>query len=310
MYGVIYCITNLLNGMKYVGQTINLKRRIEHHKRENLYVDKAIKKYGFENFAVEVLDECENREQLNEREKFWILKFDCKKPRGYNLTDGGEGIIRYPHTNETKAKIALKHLGKKQTKEANAKNSEAHRGEKHPFFGKHRQAKTCAKISAKKRGETPYKNLRDLITKHQLSYASLAKKLGLKPSTISYKMLGKSNFTKKDIAKLVEIFCLPAEYLMERDESLPIVNMVEQYSLEHFSKIAIAEREETHFKNLLAEIDKHLFTYVSLAKLLNLSPTTISRKMRGQKNFTAKDIEKLVEIFGLSAEYLMKRAEE
>ena len=58
--GVIYLITNLLNGKKYVGQTIQrLNIRMNHHRRGgDLYIDRAIRKYGRENFKVEVLEEC------------------------------------------------------------------------------------------------------------------------------------------------------------------------------------------------------------------------------------------------------------
>lgn len=214
---MIYCITCLLNQMKYVGQTNNLKRRIEHHKHENLYVDKAIKKYGWETFTVEVLEECDSREKLNEREKFWITYFNCKHPNGYNLTDGGKGIIRYSHTPETCKKLSASKLGdknpnfgKKASKETSAKLSASRKGKK-------RSQKCCSNISAGKRGKTSYKNLIAEITKYQFSYASLAKLMGLKASTISHKMLGKRNFTERDKAKLVEIFNKPAEYLMARD---------------------------------------------------------------------------------------------
>ncbi|MBR0261502.1 MAG: hypothetical protein IJQ85_06870 [Selenomonadaceae bacterium] len=37
--------------------------------------------------------------------------------------------------------------------------------------------------------------------------------------------------------------------------------------------------------------------------------SNLSRKMRGKIKFTAKDIAKLVEIFGKPAEYLMARAD-
>ena len=38
------------------------------------YFNGAIKKHGWENFSIEVLEECESREKLDEREKF----LDCK----------------------------------------------------------------------------------------------------------------------------------------------------------------------------------------------------------------------------------------
>ena len=88
---VIYVITNLINNMKYVGQTrTKLKKRIAHHKKHNAhYLGNAIKHYGWENFKVDILEECRTPEELNKCEIFWIEKLNCKFPNGYNLTDGG-----------------------------------------------------------------------------------------------------------------------------------------------------------------------------------------------------------------------------
>lgn len=85
---LIYKITNKLNGMAYVGRTIkSLDERMTGH-RYNLrhsLIDEAIREYGIENFTVEVLETCKTVAELKEREIFYIHKFDCKFPKGYNL---------------------------------------------------------------------------------------------------------------------------------------------------------------------------------------------------------------------------------
>ncbi|MBE8952068.1 MAG: helix-turn-helix transcriptional regulator [Quinella sp. 1Q7] len=105
-------------------------------------------------------------------------------------------------------------------------------------------------------------------------------------------MRGACRFTAKDVAKLVAIFDLPAEYLMERDDGLPIM---------------LSKRGETSYKNLSDEMEKRQLSYKELAKLIDLSSGSVSFKMCGKINFTARDIAKLVEIFDLPAEYLMMR---
>ena len=70
---------------------------------------------------------------------------------------------------------------------------------------------------------------------------------------------------------------------------------------------SLLKRGESPYKNLLAEMDKRNFSYASLAKLLGLCHQTVSDKMRGKQNFTASQIDKLVEIFGKPAEYLIAR---
>ena len=92
MYGVIYKITNKFNCKDYIGQTVQtLKERFKQHTKADSVIGHAIRKYGRKNFTIEVIEECETREQLNEREIFWIAFFNCKVPNGYNYTDGGQG---------------------------------------------------------------------------------------------------------------------------------------------------------------------------------------------------------------------------
>lgn len=107
VYGVIYVITNLLTGMKYVGQTTrSLKERFGEHMKAKTHLGNAIRHYGVENFTVEIIEECETLDQLNEREIFWIAKLNTKHPHGYNMTDGGEGATGL--TEESLAKLRRK----------------------------------------------------------------------------------------------------------------------------------------------------------------------------------------------------------
>ena len=92
----IYKLTNVINGMGYVGATKNFKRRMgEHHwnygdkRKIRTLVDKAIREYGWENFTVEILEVCD-AEVAPERESHWIKELNTLEPNGYNCTNGGE----------------------------------------------------------------------------------------------------------------------------------------------------------------------------------------------------------------------------
>ena len=98
--------------------------------------------------------------------------------------------------------------GKKRSDETKAKISATHKGE---IFSEER----CKNISVARRSKILFKNLSDTINEQNLSYRKLAKILNLSHSSISMKMTGKRKFTDKDIAKLVEFFGKPAEYLMK-----------------------------------------------------------------------------------------------
>ena len=87
----IYAITHRESGKKYVGQSINIDRRLYIHSLGNseVIISRAIKRYGFDAFDVEILEEC-CREQLGQRERHWIQHLNSLSPNGYNLTSGGE----------------------------------------------------------------------------------------------------------------------------------------------------------------------------------------------------------------------------
>lgn len=80
----IYKITNKLNGKSYIGQSIHCNQRIEEHCRgKKQFIDETIQLEGKENFDFELLEECE-KDQLNEREDYYIAKYNTMFPSGYN----------------------------------------------------------------------------------------------------------------------------------------------------------------------------------------------------------------------------------
>lgn len=99
----VYTITNLIDGKIYVGYSNNLKHRIETHlsnfklnNHKNNYLLNAVNKYGWENFTLEVLEECEER-FLTALEHYWATILNTHNPDfGYNLKpthpDGKSGI--------------------------------------------------------------------------------------------------------------------------------------------------------------------------------------------------------------------------
>ena len=94
--GKIYKYTNLINGMVYIGQTKQtLQQRDYKHQtqlNDNTYFHRALKKYGRENFSLELVEENIPFDKLDEKEKFYIDFFDSfyTTGKGYNLTQGGQ----------------------------------------------------------------------------------------------------------------------------------------------------------------------------------------------------------------------------
>lgn len=163
MFGVIYKITNILNNKVYIGQTIRpLEERIERHfdEAENNvlpenHFHRAIRKYGRENFKVEKIDEAENREELNNKEKFWIKEYKSTNDElGYNSTAGGEGGNTYlkrtkEQMEETKRKISIANSGRGNGMSKQIKCKSIKTGEEH-FFG---SAAECCRFFGTKNKE-------------------------------------------------------------------------------------------------------------------------------------------------------------
>jgi group I intron endonuclease len=120
--GKIYKITNKENGLIYIGCTINSleKRFSEHHYRcfKTDYKSKlynSMKKYGQENFTIELIEECD-LSVIYETEKKYIKSYDSYN-NGLNSTFGGEGCLGYIHSPEIRQKIS-----------ENTKNGNSHKG--------------------------------------------------------------------------------------------------------------------------------------------------------------------------------------
>lgn len=107
----IYILINTCNGKKYIGQTTQkINQRLQQHQWASggtPCIHRAIKKYGWSNFIVEVY-EC-SHELLNEREMQLIEQYNTTVPYGYNLQTGGKTV--YAHSSETKKKMSLTKKG-------------------------------------------------------------------------------------------------------------------------------------------------------------------------------------------------------
>lgn len=118
----VYRWTNKINGKSYIGSSTNLARRFgvyyNYHNlvdpKRNMPINKAILKYGYSNFKLEIIEYCEPSQVLL-REQYYL---DLFKPE-YNILKIAGSILGYKHTTETLIKL-----------------STAKKGANHPLFGK------------------------------------------------------------------------------------------------------------------------------------------------------------------------------
>lgn len=139
MEGIIYKWQNKINNKTYIGQTIHPKKRYNQHKNgeraDKQYIDRAIKKYGVENFDYNVIDRLtantkeELREKLDRQEIHYISLYGSHiSKNGYNITLGGLSRGNFQHTQDTKDLLSRMRKGKKLNESTKKAISEGHKG--------------------------------------------------------------------------------------------------------------------------------------------------------------------------------------
>jgi len=157
MEGIIYKWTNKKNCKKYIGQTVNPRKRYLQHKRgeraDSQIIDRAILKYGPKNFDYTVLltIHADTREELRgllDEAEIALIRLEqsyYKTGLGYNMTLGGMTRGTYNHTEETKIKLSKMKKGHKLSETAKRNIAEGHRGLKFTELHKAslQKANTC-----------------------------------------------------------------------------------------------------------------------------------------------------------------------
>ena len=90
----IYCITNICNNKKYIGQSKHIEDGWKEHVKEltnnthhNCHLQNSWNTYGSRSFSFSIIENC-SLEELNDREDFWIKKSNSmNRDFGYNLRD-------------------------------------------------------------------------------------------------------------------------------------------------------------------------------------------------------------------------------
>ena len=183
-YGVVYLLTNLVNGKYYIGQTRNIGERLRHHlaarKDHDYPINRAIRKYGRNSFASDILGEAEVGEELNNLERLWIaISNATDRHVGYNLREGGS-VSGFNEETRKRMSIACKNR-KPQSPESIKKRADSMRGRKCPehsarMMGRIKSPETCRKLSESLKGHPISQE-----TREKISVTLKAKKLTMSP---------------------------------------------------------------------------------------------------------------------------------
>lgn len=98
MIGYIYITTNIINNKKYIGRRKSDVFLGNNYLGSGVHLKRAIQKYGFQNFKVDLLEEVNGTyEDLIERETYYIKLYDAvNNEMFYNHSYGGkeEGFVK------------------------------------------------------------------------------------------------------------------------------------------------------------------------------------------------------------------------
>jgi group I intron endonuclease len=122
----------LVNGKSYVGESLDIKTRMDRHTRgKKQVIHQAITKYGVENFEVYV-EYFPNfdKSTLMILEEELIKKSDSVSPNGYNISTKGYGRAGAVLSDETKEKISNSLKGRTLTTDHKQKVSNSLIGNK------------------------------------------------------------------------------------------------------------------------------------------------------------------------------------
>lgn len=124
----IYLLTSP-SGKHYVGQTSQpIEARWKHGTgyKSCVALNKAIQKYGWDNFTHEILAVCDTGEEADELEKKFIQEYNCIVPNGYNIDRGGNA--NKIMGEETKRKIGDANRGRVHSEDVRKRMSDGGKG--------------------------------------------------------------------------------------------------------------------------------------------------------------------------------------
>lgn len=126
----VYKIHCIITNKDYIGISDNPIGRINAHENSPYPIGRVIRKYGWENFEIDILHLVKTREEVCKLEIKEIIKHNCQVPNGYNLTSGGDnppnqkGKKRKPRSKEYCKKLSKSLQGIQNVKGKHWKLSE------------------------------------------------------------------------------------------------------------------------------------------------------------------------------------------
>ena len=244
MDGVIYKITNKINGKVYIGKTSKgIEYRWKRHctSGQCSRMKAAIDKYGIEAFTIEVIDSSNDLHMLNELECYWIAFYDSTN-KEYNVLKGGNDIPALHHTRLTKEQeLAIINLKEK--------------GYTSVQLGKMYNVvpQTIANVFKKHHRELPFKNKK--LT-NRVSEKEFVNFMHIYPTLIEVK--NKFNISKSGV------------YILMKSFNVPLTFLTSERTVKHNRYM------EKYLNNVINLHNQHVSNR-SISKILGIARQTVSK---------------------------------
>ena len=245
MVGYIYLVTDTTNGMKYVGQHhYHIEGQLDPNYHGSGIIISRIYKERPETLKEEYIKTCYSDSEMNNDEKYYIKLYKTLYPNGYNLSEGGDGVLP---SEETRRKMSKSHKGKippnkgipmseeqkkklseslkgrnvwnkgiPMSEEQKKKLSESHKGQIPPNKGKHHTEESKKKMSESLKGLFSGEK-HPMFGKHHTEESKKKiseKQKGKKLSEETRRKMSKARINGKQSKKILQ-FTLDGEFLKE-----------------------------------------------------------------------------------------------
>lgn len=243
----IYRITSLTNSKFYIGSSNNLSAwfrtcfNIDQLIRSNMYIYKAILKYGYSNFTLEIFEYCEPN-LLIYREQYYI---DLLKPE-YNILKIVGFTFGYKHTIDTKLKMSILRTGERNNM----------------YNKKHtKQTREAISLALKGKSRIEHSHTHTAITRAKIGQAHIGKVL--------------SKETKLKLSLVTIGISLKVFDIKNNFKEFPSINSAAKYLNANGSTINTVIKKGKSYKNLIFKsqiLDNRIWVYdlnYQLVKVLN-----------------------------------------
>lgn len=287
----IYVLINKINGKLYIGQTQNFSRRMARHKYDanngcSYSVHRAIRKYGWNNFKKEIIDESYSLEEILLKENFWIKYCFSKNHRyGYNLIDGGRQPSNWKPQKEIINKFSGENNGRAKMSQQDACNIR-----KRYLMGQiniqdlakeYCCSATCIERIIKNKTYYDHNYIVDFaaLKRARAATAKYTTKISKDKINIIVNEYLNSNSSQKDLANKYNVSLSAIGHLLKKGRSSLIskedLDSIKDKAIKNSSSIKTLTENDVYFIRSKYKKRSEKYNAVELSKICKVTPRTI-----------------------------------